>query len=199
MIFAWLFSTSLLAGGFPDISEAPEIVQADYYQLSEELESLAGRQAWGGASRRFTELVALGLPLTYDHWLAGAMAARNMGDTQSAYERLTEAAKLEGNHEVVDWLWSLDKEYGRVTLRSEIKKPVLTTGQMPMLPDQRAAVHRAQLLVSSSGEFQGMLPAGHYVLSGHEFVVSPGPKAVEIIVTKVEITQRMVLVADVED
>jgi hypothetical protein len=193
-----LLSTSLLAGEYPDISAAPELVQAEYYQVSDELKKLAHRQAWGGASRRFDQLLGLGLPLTYDHWLAGAMAARNLGDTAAAYDRLTQAAKLEGNHEVVDWLWSLDTQFGRVTLRSEFKKPTLAAAAMPMIPDQRAAVRRAQLLVSETGAFSGMLPAGDYRLSGHSFTVTPGPQAVEIVITKVEVTQRVVAVADSE-
>jgi hypothetical protein len=198
LFFLLTLSTPLFAADYPDLSAAPDIVQAEYYRLSDELKKLAHRQAWGGAARRFADLEELGLPLNYDHWLAGAMAARNLGDTQSAYNRLTEAAKLEGNHEVVDWLWSLDTQFGRVSLRSEVKRPALTVSQMPMIPDQRAAVQRAQLLVTQSGEFTGMLPAGDYTLSGHSFTVSPGPQAVEIIITKVEVTQRIVAVADSE-
>jgi len=199
LIFAWTLLTPMLhAGDYPDLSEAPELVQAEYYRLSDELKKLAGRQHWGGAARRFAELSSLELPLTYDHWLAGAMAARNLGDTAAAYERLTEAAKLEGNHEVVDWLWSLDTQFGRVTLRSEVKRPTLEVAQLPMVPDQRAAVQRAQLLVTETGSFTGMLPAGDYVLSGHSFTVTPGPQAVEIVITKVEVTQRVVAVADSE-
>ena len=204
LLFAWLLlhpvvTPPVYASERPDISAASELVQAEYYRLSDELKKLAHRQHWSGAARRFDELSALDLPMTYDHWLAGAMAARNLGDTAAAYERLTEAAKLEGNHEVVDWLWTLDTQFGRVTLRSEVKKPFLTVAAMPMMPDQRAAVQRAQLLVSESGAFQGMLPAGDYSLSGHKFSVTPGPQAVEIVITKVEVTERTVTVADSEE
>ena len=199
LLFAWtLLSPTLVAAEYTEVSEAPALVQAEYYRLSDELKKLAGRQHWGGASRRFNDLVALELPMTYDHWLAGAMAARNLGDTASAYARLTEAARLEGNHEVVDWLWSLDTEFGRVTLRSEVKKPTLEVAAMPMIPDQRAAVQRAMLLVTQTGTFTGMLPAGDYTLSGHSFTVTPGPQAVEIVITKVEVTQRVVAVADTD-
>ncbi len=196
MVFLWTLLSPAFAADYPDISSAPELVQAEYYRLSDELKKLAGRQAWAGAARRFDDLLDLELPLTYDHWLAGAMAARNLGDPSAAYERLTEAARLEGNHEVVDWLWTLDTEYGRVTLRTEVKKPTLTAAAMPLLPDQRASVERAMAQVAESGSFTGMLPKGDYTLSGHSFSVSPGPQAVEIVITKVEVTQRVVAVAD---
>ncbi len=199
--FCWLVVSPLFAADAPVGTEeaASEMTVAEYHQLSDQLKKLANRQAWSGAARKFDELQALGLPLKYDQWLTGAMAARYLGDTQAAYERLTQAAKLDGTHEVVDWLWTLDTTFGRVSLFTDAKKPELTVAIMPLMPDQRASVERAQAAVLETGTFRGMLPAGEYTLSGHTFEVQPGPHAVVVGVTRVEIIERRVTVADPGD
>ncbi len=199
LVAAPLFADDAQAAPTEEAGEVSELAVGEFHQLADQLKKLAARQAWGGAARKFAELEAIGLPLTYDQWLAGAMAARFLGDTQAAYERLTEAAKLDGTHEVVDWLWTLDTNFGRVKLFTDAKKPELVVAAMPLMPDQRASVEHAQAQVLESGAFLGMLPAGEYTLSGHTFEVQPGPHAVEVRVTRVEITERTVTVADLRE
>ncbi len=172
------------AAGEAEISRA---AQAEYYRLHDECQKLARRQVWAGVERLYLEMEATGAVLDYDDYLAGAMAARDAGDVLLAYERLTEAAKLNGTREVIDWLWSIDTAYGRVELRTEpLGSAELSVAAMPMLPDQRAAVEAAQRQLKESGTYTGMLPAGTYTFAGQEFTVTPGPKEVMILVRPAE-------------
>ena len=158
-------------------------VMAEYYRLHDEMQKLAKRQVWSGVSRYYTEMEALGVPLDYDDYVAGALAARHEGEVMLAYDRLQEAARIEGTREVIEWLWSIDTAYGRVTLATEPLEPsTLEVAQLPMLPDQRAAVEAAMRQVEETGAYDGMLPEGDYTFAGQLFTVTPGPKEVSIVV-----------------
>jgi hypothetical protein len=161
--------------------------QAEYYRLSEEMARLAERQVWSGVERKFEQLEALSVTLSYQDYWYGALAARNLGDVQASYDRLSAAAKIEGTREVIDWLWSIDTQYGRVELRTEPAGPsTLAIAAMPMVPDQRAAVEAAQRQVAETGAYSGMLPEGDYTFADQAFTVSAGPKAVTIVVQPVD-------------
>ena len=158
-------------------------VMAEYYRLHDEMQKLAKRQVWPGVGRYYDEMEALGVPLTYDDYVAGALAARHEGEVMKAYERLQAAARIDGTREVIEWLWSIDTAYGRVTLSTEPVEPsTLEIASMPMLPDQRAAVEAAIRQVEETGTYDGMLPAGEYTFAGQLFTVTPGPKEVAILV-----------------
>ena len=158
-------------------------VMAEYYRLHDEMQKLAKRQVWSGVSRYYTEMETLGVPLDYDDYVAGALAARHEGEVMLAYDRLQEAARIEGTREVIEWLWSIDTAYGRVTLATEPLEPsTLEVAQLPMLPDQRAAVEAAMRQVEETGAYDGMLPEGDYTFAGQLFTVTPGPKEVSIVV-----------------
>ncbi|MED5370529.1 MAG: hypothetical protein VX899_05935 [Myxococcota bacterium] len=157
--------------------------QAEYYRLHDECMKLAKRQLWDGVARLYLEMEATGAALRYDDYVAGAMAARHAGDVLLAYERLQAAAKLDGTREVIDWLWTIDTQFGRVELRTDPQAPAsLEPARMPMLPDQRAAVEHAQAQLAQTGAFVGFLPAGDYSFAGQGFTVQAGPKEVLILV-----------------
>ena len=162
--------------------------QAEYWRLHDEMERLAKRQVWTGVARLYNEMIELeGVVLTYDDYVAGAMAARHEGDVLEAYERLTAAAKIDGTREVIEWLWSIDTAYGRVTLVTDPPGPsTLDIETMPMLPDQRAAVEAARRQVEEEGDYDGMLPEGTYTFADQTFTVTPGPKEVRIEVTPLD-------------
>ena len=185
-MFALLFLVQLALGQeeTEQVEPAPDpAVMAEYYRLHDEMAKLAKRQVWSGVSRYYGEMEVLGVPLVYEDYVAGAMAARHEGEVMLAYERLQAAARIEGTREVIDWLWSIDTAYGRVTLRTEPLKPsTLEVGALPMLPDQRAAVVAAIHEVEETGAYDGMLPEGVYTFAGQTFTVSPGPKEVVIVV-----------------
>jgi hypothetical protein len=159
-------------------------IMAEYYRLHDEMQKLAKRQVWGGVGRYYAEMEALGVPMTYDDYVAGALAARNEGEVMLAYDRLQAAARIDGTREVIEWLWSIDTAYGRVTLATvPLEESTLQVAQLPMLPDQRAAVEAAIRQVEATGAYDGMLPEGEYTFAGQSFTVTPGPKAVSITVT----------------
>ena len=179
-----LFLTLAFAQEEPVVNPADDpAVMAEYYRLHDEMLKLAKRQVWPGVSRYFDEMEALGVPLTYDDYVAGALAARHEGEVMKAYQRLQAAARIDGTREVIEWLWSIDTAYGRVTLTTDPTEPsTLSIASMPMLPDQRAAVEAAIRQVEETGTYDGMLPEGDYTFAGQLFTVTPGPKEVVILV-----------------
>ena len=180
------FANEAVADGA--VEEVDPAVQAEYWRLHDEMQRLAKRQVWTGVARLYDEVETLdGIELTYDDYVAGAMAARHEGEVLVAYQRLTEAAKLDGSREVIEWLWSIDTAYGRVQLGTDPPGPTtLSIEQMPMLPDQRAAVEAARRQVEEHGLYDGMLPEGTYTFADQTFTVTAGPKEVNIVVTPLE-------------
>ena len=171
-------------------SEPDAATMAEYYRLSDEMKKLSKRQIWEGVERHYESLEELHVPLDYDDYVAGAMAARHQGEVMVAYERLQEAAKLNGTREVIEWLWSIDTAYGRVSLCTQPVAPSqLSVQVMPLLPDQRAAIDAAVRKVEEVGCYDGMLPEGEYVFAEQSFSVTPGPKAVTIVVEPVELKE----------
>lgn len=161
--------------------------QAEYRRLSDELSKLTEKQIWVGAERTYQQLEALGLELSFDDHVAGAHSARQAGEIGLTYDRLTAAARLQPDREVVEWLWTLDQEYGRVVLRVEPPgEAPFQAARVPFAPDARRCIEVAGEHLSSAGRFEGMLPVGGYQLGGQEFTVSPGRVAVEITVAPSE-------------
>ena len=114
-----LMAGLLVLAALPGTASAKDAVEAEHERLSDEIEKLAQRQVWSGVERKFEELEGLeSVQLTFDDLLHGAHAARELGDVAAAYERLKQAAKVEGTKEVVDWLWDIDQNYGFVELVS---------------------------------------------------------------------------------
>lgn len=157
------------------LARATDVGEAEHIRLSGDIEQLASRQLWNGVERKYLELEKLGVELTYQDLVNGAYAARGIGNMSAAYDRLRRAAKLDGTREVIDWLSSIDMNYGPVELVCTPPRDAeLSTEEAPFDPDQRLAVEYATSTVKKEGTFKGLLPRGAYTFSGHEFKVEPG-------------------------
>ncbi|MFZ5478441.1 MAG: hypothetical protein ACOZNI_16855 [Myxococcota bacterium] len=154
---------------------ATDVSEGEHMRLSEDLKQLASRQLWQGVEKKFQELEKLGVELSYADLLYGAHAARALGNTRNAYDRLKRAVKLDGTKEVVDWLFAIDSNYGPVELVAHNPKGVvLACDEIPFDPDQRLSVEAAIDIVKHEGSFTGLLPKGRYTYGGEELIVYPG-------------------------
>jgi len=166
--------------GFASPAEGQAVAEVDAEQaeadrLSGEIRSLAGRQVWAGVERKYGQALALQGVLESDVHLTAAYAARERGDLLSVYERLSRAAEVKPTKEVVDWLWDLDHNFGRVNLIADRKGTAeLKVKQMPLDPNRRQAVVAAIAQAEETGDFKGLLPRGEYSFVGQEFRVEPG-------------------------
>lgn len=167
-------------------SFASDLTEAEHVRLSDDLEKLAGRQLWAAVEKKFEELERLGVTLTYEDLVHGAYAARALGDTQAAYDRLKVAARLNGTREVVDWLYAIDSSCGQVELVTHNARGItLAVTDMPFEPDRRIAVEAAVERVRKDGTFVGLLPKGEYTYAGHTFRVEPG------IAVRIEVSPKL--------
>lgn len=170
-----LVSAPALAG-----DKADEAAQAEYVRLSQDLERLVQKNAWAGVERTFKACLETGQPLKFEDWVAGAHAARALGDVTSARDRLLEANKLREEREVLDWLWDIDSNYGQVSLQGDLGKVELEAVQMPFDPLMAKAVTYAETSVSETGTYEGYLPQGDYVFAGIEVKVRPRVMAARV-------------------
>lgn len=159
----------------PSFAGGPDVVEAERARVSDDLSKLVQRQVWAGAERKYTELSALGLALTLDEHVSGATAARELGDIQSAYERLKRASEVKATKAVMDWLWDLENNYGHVELITAPSRTAdLAIDTPPFDPTQRKALETAIRIAKQDGSFSGMLPKGAYRFAGQAFTVEPG-------------------------
>lgn len=160
--------------------------EAEHARLSDEMERLSQRQIWEGVDKTFRKLLRLEVPLTEKDYLTAAFAARELGRVLQVRDRLKEAARIHGTREIVDWLWDIDNNYGRVELVSvPARSSTLAPKVMPFDPNQRKAVEHAVRSVEDDGLFVGMLPKGEYTFSGQQFSVEAG------IDVRIEVSPRM--------
>lgn len=151
------------------------VADAEQVRLSQDIKQLTQREAWVGVERKFEELEALGLPLSYDDLYRGACAARALGDAQAVYDRLKAASLVDPRRDVLDWMYAIDSNYAHIELLSDRPRGgTLTTSAMPFDPDQRSAVLLAMAKVQREGSFTGLLPRGTYTFLGQTFTVDPG-------------------------
>jgi hypothetical protein len=178
----WIFSLLLAVG----TAHATDVGEAEHIRLSGDIDQLAGRQLWPGVEKKFLELEKLGVEMSYDDLMHGAYAARALGNTQNAYDRLKIAAKIKGTREVVDWLFTIDANYGQVHLIATPPRGVaLVPTELPFDPDQRLCVEGSVERVRKEGTFDGLLPRGNYTFAGQEFRVEPG------IAVRIEVSPKM--------
>jgi hypothetical protein len=172
--------------GEGDVVEPTQAQIAERDRISDELRKLSKRGVWSGAERKYGQLMKLGLPVSADDHLTAAYAARESGELNEVYERLQAAAAVEGTQEIVDWLYDIDHNYGRVTLIADGKRSaVLSARDMPLDPNQRKAVEAAIEICRSKGTFVGLLPRGHYEFATQAFRVEPG------VGVRVEVSPKM--------
>lgn len=178
----WILALLLIVS----TSRAVDVGEAEHIRLSEDIEQLANRQLWPGAEKKFAELERLGVEMTYADLWNGALAARSLGNAEAAYNRLKVAAKVKGTKEVINWLVTIDANYGLVELIATPPRGiVLDLAEMPFDPDQRIAVDAAKEHVRKEGGFKGLLPRGNYVFAGQPFKVEPG------LSLRIEVSPRM--------
>ncbi len=165
---------------------AADVNAAEHIRLSGDIEQLASRQLWAAVEKKFAELQKLGVEMTYEDLLHGAQASRATGNAQAAYDRLKVAARLKGTREVVDWLYTIDANYGQVTLLATPPRGVLLeVAEVPFDPDQRICVEATAERVKKEGGFTGLLPRGTYTFAGQQFTVEPG------IALRIEVSPKM--------
>ena len=180
------FAQGVRHGSTPSKEVVNAAEQAEINRLSDEIRSLSRRQVWAGVERKYKQIVELEGTVRSDVHLAGAYSARESGDVLEVYERLLRAATGKANKAVVDWLWDLDHNYGRVTLVADRRRTAkLLIREMPLDPNRRIAVEAAIVACKDEGEFNGLLPRGAYEFEGQEFKVEPG------IQVRVEVSPKM--------
>ncbi len=167
-------------------ASAADALEAEHVRISGDIEQLANRQLWAGVEKKFAELQKLGVEPSYEDLLHGAYSARALGNAQNAYDRLKVAARIKGTREIVDWLSTIDANYGTVELLATPPRGVLLeAAEVPFDPDQRVAVEAASERVKKEGKFSGLLPRGSYTFAGQTFTVEPG------IAVRIEVSPKM--------
>ena len=160
--------------------------KAEIDRLSDEIRTLARRHVWSGVERKYAQVVQLEGDVSPEIHLTGAYSARELGDLLEVYDRLIRAASGSADPAVVDWLWDLDHNYGRVTLIADRRRTAeLTAGEMPLDPNRRVAVQAAIDTCANEGKFNGLLPKGQYEFVGQKFKVDPG------VGVRVEVSPKM--------
>ncbi|MFT4625065.1 MAG: hypothetical protein ACI8PZ_003731 [Myxococcota bacterium] len=170
--------------------EATTPNHGEYVRISQEIEKLAMKNAWTGVNRLWPDLLATGVPLGLDELLAGAHAARALGDVDSSHIRLDSARTLvtddSTERQIIEWLSEIDTHYGRVSLKCDKQKQEasLEVVAMPFKPDMQLAIRYATEQVATVCDFEGMLPAGAYVFvvddTRAEIRVEPQVSSVQI-------------------
>lgn len=186
---SWLLGAGLLtvAGAVPSVAFAQNAAkEAEKFRLIEEMNKLAGKNAWAGVERSYIALQALKVDLPFETHYLGAQSARYLGKTWEVHQRLEAARALEAKEEIVQSLAGIEATYGRVKIEGDIRRPAaLARPDMPFAPDERKSVEWAQEVMANTGSFEGMLPAGSYkigecvdleVQAGSDWQVVPVPK-----------------------
>ena len=162
---------------------SPEAAKAEYFRLAQELEKLTSRNAWGGVERTYLALVATGIAPTFENYIAGAQSARATGDISGSRERLMAATELHEDKEILDWLWDIDSNYGKVFLAClpNARSPItLATSTMPFDPAMGNAVRYAIAQIDEACVFDGYLPKGDYTFGTKAVSVVPRVQSVRI-------------------
>ncbi len=160
--------------------------EAERLRLSDELQSLAKRNAWSGVERKYNALIKTKCELEYEQYSLGAESAKNLGKTFEMYERLQSASQITPDEELTKTLEQLRTNYGRVEIRGDARRRApLIRDSMPFAPDQRKSIEYAQSVMEGTGSFKGMLPVGGpYKVADKEFTVEAGDEWQEIVVGK---------------
>lgn len=164
------------AEGAEEISEMERQARVgEVERLSGEIRTLGRRQIWAGVERKYNQLLKVEIPAGGDVHLIAAYSARERGDLLEVHTRLIRAATDNPTEVVIDWLYDLDHNFGRVELKADRRRTaVLEASSMPLDPNRRKAVEAAIKECSDHGKFTGLLPRGKYRFGGQDFAVEPG-------------------------
>jgi hypothetical protein len=140
---------------------------AEYVRLSRELHELCALNAWQGVERVFLQIEATEITPTYEVLIAGAHAARAMGDTARSRVRLQQALMLREDPELVEWIQDIDNRYGSVFIacKDTRKRAAFEISELPFRPMLRRSIEHAQEAIASDCYFDGLLPEGAYTLT----------------------------------
>ena len=149
---------------------------SEQFRVGEEMNKLASRNAWSGVERNFEKLEGLsGCTISFDQYFLGSQAARYLGKTWEMYQRLEKARELNPQEDIISSIGGIEAAYGRIRLSGNPRRPPeLARAAMPFAPDQKKSIEWAQLVMTETGKFEGMLPAGEYTLGGVPFTVEAG-------------------------
>ena len=147
--------------------------EAEEVRLAEEMRALARRDIWIGVDRMYRALVGLDANLTGKQHVEGAYAAQDLGEIQACYDRLRAAARLMPTREVIDWLWSIDTQYGQVEVTAQLGAQ-LVISDPPLDVVKRKAIEKATQRLAEDGRFVGMLPVGTYRVGSTVLQVTSG-------------------------
>lgn len=140
---------------------------AEYVRLSRELHKLCALNAWQGVERVFQDLEETEVPHSYEILIAGAHAARALGETAKSRTRLQQALMLREDPELVEWIQDIDNRYGTVFIacKDTRKKAQFEIKDLPFHPMLRRSIEYAQRAIAEDCYFDGMLPEGSYTLT----------------------------------
>lgn len=142
------------------------------------MEKRAQKNAWSGVEAAYKKLTELEVEFSADDHMIGADAARNVGDSWKAYQRLVLALKLDNERQDAhDTMRTYRESFGRLTIRRvEATGIEFSKVEPPFTPDARASVSYATTRLLESGGFDGMVPVGEYKLGDSDVLVVPGLK-----------------------
>ena len=143
--FALVFASPVFAGesGTQSASEQ-EAARGEMERLSGEIRTLGRRQIWAGVERKYNQLMQVSASAPSDVHLMAAYSARERGDLLAVHGRLLRASVGKPSEVVVDWLYDLDHNFGRVELRADRKRTAeLVAREIPLDPNRRKAVEAA--------------------------------------------------------
>lgn len=188
----FLAPTAAVAGDEEEEELAPEAAKAEYVRLSQELEKLASRNAWAGVERTYNALVETQMPPTFADHIAGAHAARALGNIAGSRTRLMAANEIREEREVLDWLWDIDANYGKVFLACGGGKEQvdLAIATMPFDPGQQRAVQFAMTQIGEQCLFDGYLPKGDYTFGPSGVAVVPRVQSVRIDLRGIDLPKK---------
>lgn len=154
-----------------------QAAEGERARLQNELHHMARRATWTGADRTYRQLVALEEPLNAEDHLVGFQAARQLGDTLRALQRLQRVTPLSGDvaTDASGILENLRATHGLVAIVAPPgRAPALEAVELPFAPDQRLAIEAARATLAEAGTVRALLPAGSYRVDGQPFEVRAG-------------------------
>ncbi len=177
-----IFCTLLVVLALARPAHAGDAEYGLHIQLAAEMKNLAARNAWSGVDTNYLRLYALeakGERLTAEEHKLGAEAARALGNIAECQLRLERAFKVGADPAVAGMIVEIKSAYGTATLTVEGKhRPQLLADVPPFAPDQRAAILYANSSLDASRRFDGLLPAGTYLVAGGTLTIGADSKQV---------------------
>lgn len=176
----WLVVSSIVAS---PVHAAPSpAVDAERDRILAELQQLEARGIWKGVDRSYVRLeglLARGSIVSAEAHLAGAEAARTLGDIAALVTRLERAGAA--GADVRAALDSIQQRFTRVHLVAPRRLgAALQSLRNPFELDARRAIEVARDALTTTGTHEGYLPVGEYSLGGIPFEVHQSEDIVSV-------------------